>query len=55
MNGRNSNAKSIKFSEHNAKISPENSIPLSKNLQKTELVSLSYDVNDMFTQKSKSI
>jgi len=33
------------FSEHNAKISPENSLPLLKN-PKTETISLDYDVND---------
>jgi len=42
-----------KFSEHNAKIG--NSLPLPRNRQQTEMISLSYDVNDHVYSKSKSI
>jgi len=34
------------LSERNAKNSPENSLPVLRNCQKTEMISLSYDVND---------
>jgi len=34
------------FSKHNARNSPENFLPLSKNRQKSKMISLSYDVND---------
>jgi len=45
--GRNFIAKYVEnFSECNAKISPEISLPLPRNRQKTEMISLSYDVND---------
>jgi len=36
------------------KISPENSVTLPRIRQKTEIVSLSYDVNDHVYSKSKS-
>jgi len=31
------------FSEHNAKISPDNSLPLPRNRQKIEIILLSYE------------
>jgi len=37
------------------KVSPENSLPLPRNRQKTEMISISYDVNDHVYSKSKSI
>jgi len=40
------------FLKNNAKITSENSLPLPRNRQKTEMISLNYD---LFTQKSKSI
>jgi len=44
------------FSEQNAKISPENVLPLPINRKKNELISLSYDVNnDVVYSKSKPI
>jgi len=53
MIGRNFNVKSSKnFLIIVQKMSPENSLLLARNRQNTEMISLSYDVNDhsMFTQ-----
>jgi len=54
VNGRNSIVKSSQFiSEHNAKISPKNFIPLPRNSKKR--ISLSYDVNDHVYSKLKFV
>jgi len=46
MIGRNFNVKKFgKFSEHNAQKIAQNSLPLPRNRQKTDMISLSYDVN----------
>jgi len=37
------------------KFSPEYALPLPRNCQKTEMISLSYDVNDHIYSKSKSV
>jgi len=41
------------FSEHNAKVLPVISSLLPRNSQKTEMISLSYDVNNHVYSKSK--
>jgi len=48
MIGRNFIVKNVKnFSESNAKLLPENPLPLPRNRQKTEMISLSYDGNSL--------
>jgi len=54
MNGRNSIAKyAKKFSERSSKKSPEND--RYRETVKTEMISLSYDVNDHVYYKSKFV
>jgi len=56
MIGRNSNLKIRKiFLNSIRKISPENSLLLPRNRQKTEMISLSYNVNGHVCSKSKSV
>jgi len=45
---------SKKIFEQKAKISPENFLLLTRNRQKTEMISLTYDVNDHVYSKSNS-
>jgi len=55
MNDRNFIVNNVeKFFEHNANISPENSLPLPRYRQKNEINSLSYDVNDCVYSKSQN-
>jgi len=53
--GRNFIAKLEKFFNTMQKIPLEISLPLSRNCQKTEMISHGYDVNDHVYSKSKSI
>jgi len=56
MFGRNSIVKiKKKIPNTNAKNLPENSLPLPRNRKKTDIISLSHDVNDHGNSKSKSV